>query len=195
MFNRFAALLFLSALAPLLGGEYSPARAVSMDKSSSPKDVCVVQIGPDAIQLSGYQPDFSREKYCDEFPSTGKIILVFDLAAESLRESSLEIRIIANPIVPLSESAELNAAPEIYVAPKTYRSGTFSVEHDFKESGHYLAIVTATTPEGQRLVGRFAFSVGETLLHIAPIALGGGLILGLVLVYWKHGASRPPGRS
>jgi hypothetical protein len=191
IFCRVAGLFFPGALAAFLAAASSPALAVSMDKSSSSKDECVVRLGADAIQISGYQPDFSRDKYCEEFPSTGTIILTFDLEAPSMRDEPVEVRIIRDPMTPLSEAADLGALTEVYVAPKTYPSGTFSLAHDFKESGHFIGLVTLTQPGGEKKTAQFKFAVGQTFLHFAPLILGGVLIAAMAFLYWRHSAARP----
>jgi hypothetical protein len=183
--------LFLSSVFLLFAAATAPAFAVSMDKSSSSKDACVVRIGADAIQISGYQPDFSHDKYCEEFPSTGKIILVFDLEAPSMRDLPIEVRIVKDPMVPLSENADLAALTEAYVAPKAYPSGTLSFEHDFRENGHFIGLVTLTQPNGEKKTAQFNFAVGQTFLHFVPLILGGFLIASMAFLYWKHSGKRP----
>lgn len=190
MVGRVARLFFFGALLSFIVAT-SPALAVSMDKSSSSKDECTVRIGADAIQISGYQPDFSRDKYCEEFPSTGKIILTFDLESPSMRDEPVEVRIVKDPMTPLSENADLAALTEVYAAPRTYPSGTFSVAHDFKESGHFIGLVTVTQPNGEKKTAQFKFAVGETFLHFAPLILGGVLIAAMVFLYWKHSGAWP----
>ena len=93
MLKRAALLFLLRAFLIYLTCGFSPALAISMDKSASPKE-CAVMFGKDAVEISGYQPDASDEKYCDAFPSAGKIIFVFDLTAPAMRYLPVEIRII-----------------------------------------------------------------------------------------------------
>jgi hypothetical protein len=173
----------------LLSAGLSPVLAVSMDKSSSTKE-CAVMIGADAVQISAYQPDVSQDKYCEELPSTGKTIFVFDLSAPSMRDLPVEIRIVKDPMIPISASADLATLTEAYVAPKIYKNGTISVEHEFEESGHFIALVSLTEENGEKKTARFKFSVGRTFLHFGPLILGGVVIGAALFFYWRH-AIRP----
>jgi hypothetical protein len=163
-----------------------------MDKSSSAKDDCAVTIGADVIQIAGYQPDLSRDKYCEEFPATGRVILSFDLVAPRLRDLPIEIRIVRDPLALLDETADLEPLTEAYLAPRTYKSGTFTLDHSFKDSGHFIGLVTVIEPAGERKIARFEFSVGQTFFNFVPMILGGALVAGLLFVYWRHGARRAP---
>jgi hypothetical protein len=187
--GRVTSVLLAGAVAALLAAA-SPAIAVSMDKSSSSRDACTVRIGADAIQISGYQPELSQDKYCEEFPSTGKTILAFDLEAPSMRETPVEVRIIRDPLVPFADNANLAAMTEAYVAPRIYPSGTFTLEHVFSEKGRFIGLVTLTQPNGEKKTAQFKFAVGQTFLHFAPVVLGGVLIAAMLFLFWKHGGKR-----
>lgn len=178
-----AALVVLLAAAPA-------ALATSMDKTSSMKDYCAAGIGADAVQMWAYLVNAPRHQYCEEIPAAGRIILTFDLLADRLRELPIEARIIRAPLTPLDEETDLEPLTVASVAPQAYPRGALMVEHDFKESGLYIALVTATEPTGERKTARFNFTVGPTLYSYLPIVLGAALIAGLVVVYWRHGATR-----
>ena len=47
-----------------------------------------------------------------------------------------------------------------YLPPKVYHNGTMTFEHDFKQAGHYVGIVTVTDDLGNAWVSRFPFTVG-----------------------------------
>jgi hypothetical protein len=188
--GHVTSVLLAGALAALLAAAASPSFAVSMDKSSSSRDACTVRIGANAIQISGYQPELSQDKYCEDFPSTGKTILAFDLEAPSMRETPVEVRIIRDPLVPFADNADLGAITEVYVAPRIYPSGTFTIAHDFKEKGHFIGLVTLRQPNGENKTAQFKFAVGQTFLHFAPVVLGGVLIAAMLFLFWKHGGAR-----
>jgi hypothetical protein len=175
--GAFLALLFVSGL--------SPALAVSMDKSSQTKE-CAVMIAGEAIQISGYQPD-AREPYCEDFPSAGKIIFAFDLPSR-MRELPVEVRIIKDPLVPLTAGTDLDPLTEAFLAPAIHKNGTFSLAHDFAESGHYIALITVTEPNGEKSTAQFKFSAGKTFLHLVPLILAGGVIGALLFFYRRHTA-------
>ena len=67
-----------------------------------------------------------------------------------------------------------------------YRTGTFSFEHDYKNSGHYIGLVTLTKENGEHETQMFKFSVGETLWQWVPYILGAVLIAMLSFFYWRH---------
>jgi hypothetical protein len=187
--------LFLIGVLPLLLAAASPALAVSMDKSSSTRDLCAVRVGAGAIQISGYQPDYSQDKYCEEFPSPGKTILVFDLESPSMRERPIEVRIVKDGLGSRSEGVDLAARTEAYIAPRTYPSGTLTLEHDFTENGRFIILMTLTKPNGDKETAQFKFAVGQTLLHYAPVALGGFLIASMLFLFWKHSSGRSKAAS
>lgn len=177
-------------LCALLAASSSPALAVSMDKSSSSKDVCAVSLGADRIEVSAYLPDFSRDKYCAELPSTGRAILAFDLGAQSLRETPIEIRIVRGDFLAAAGEDGLERATVAYSAPRLYKGGTIAFEREFKESGRFAALLTALPGGAAAQAARFEFTVGRTPLHYAPPLLGAVLIGGLLLAYWKLAAKR-----
>ena len=53
-----------------------------------------------------------------------------------------------------------------------YRTGTFSFEHDYKNNGHYIGMVTLTKENGQQETQIFKFSVGETLWQWRSLYFG-----------------------
>jgi hypothetical protein len=187
MIERIAPLCLLGAFLAYLSAGVSPALAVSMDKSSQTKE-CKVMVGADAIQIAGYQPD-SREQYCEDFPSAGKVILAFDLAPR-MRELPVEVRIIKDPMIPLSASSDLGPLTVAYLPPAVHANGTFSFEHDFEESGHFIALITLTEANGEKRTAEFKFSAGKTFLKLVPLILAGVLIAGLLFFYWRHGAGQ-----
>ncbi|HEY8213399.1 MAG TPA: hypothetical protein VIG36_04620 [Methylocystis sp.] len=171
------------ASALILAAFAMPAGAVSMDKTSSMKDSCEAALGADIVQMAGYLPDVSREKYCDSFPSSGRIILSFDLATSRLRELPIELRIVrAGP----GERDDSSSRDIAHVEPRLYPRGALTLEREITEDGAYVALVTAIEPNGERKTARFAFTVGSTLWSYAPVALGAALILGALVVYWRH---------
>jgi hypothetical protein len=179
LFGAFLALLAAGAL---------PALAVSMDKSSQTKE-CKVMVGGEAIQISGYQQD-SREPYCESFPSAGKIILAFDLPPR-MRQLPVEVRIIKDQLIPLSAGADLGPLTEAYSAPAIHKTGTFSFEHDFAESGHFIALITVTEASGEKRTAQFKFSAGKTFLSLAPLALAGVVIGAALFFYWRYSPRQP----
>jgi hypothetical protein len=176
-----AALAALAALSTPL-----PAGAISMDKSSTIRDQCEISIGPDLIGVVAYMPDRSRDRFCGEFPATGRIILTIDLIAERLRELPIDVRIVREPKGPLGEEDDLAPFTVAWFAPRVYPGGAVSVEHVFAESGDYAAFITVTEHSGTKRTTRFGFTVGGPLQFYATAILAGVFLAGAAFLYWRH---------
>jgi len=125
--------------------------------------------------FTGYQPQNSREEFCDDIPSTGQTVIALHMQDQELRNMLMEIRIIkdegthANSQgLPYLTDAEL-ASKEIlgpvtivYLPPKKYPSGALTFEHTFPATGKFIGIVTVQNEHGQFFVSRFPFTVGQT---------------------------------
>jgi hypothetical protein len=82
-------------------------------------DRCVLRIGPDLMFFTGYQPQSSLEKFCDDIPTVGQTVVVLDMQDTELRDMLTEIRIIKDlgthtrmSGLPVLTDAEL-ASPEV----------------------------------------------------------------------------------
>ncbi|WP_442754101.1 hypothetical protein ACNHKD_14045 [Methylocystis sp. JAN1] len=176
----------------------SAARAISMDKASTIRDQCEISIGPDLIGVVAYMPDRSRDRFCAEFPATGRIILTVDLIAERLRQLPIEVRIVKEPGKALSQEDDLAPFTVAYLAPRLYPGGAVPVEHVFNESGNYAAFVSVIESSGARRATRFGFTVGGWLQFYATAMLAGVFLAGAVFAYWQYsntgvkGARRKP---
>ncbi|WP_457796194.1 hypothetical protein [Methylocystis sp. S23] len=176
----FCAALIAALLAP------SAARAISMDKASTIRDQCEISIGPDLVGVVAYMPDRSRDRFCGEFPATGRIILTIDLIAERLRALPIEVRIVKEPGKPLSEEDDLAPVTVAYFAPRLYPGGAVPVEHVFAESGDYAAFISVIESSGTKRTTRFGFTVGGWLQFYATAMLAGVFLTGAVLAYWQY---------
>jgi len=162
---------------------------------------CVLRIGPDLMFFTGYQPQNSREEFCDDVPNTGQTVVALDMQDTELRSMLTEIRIIRDDGshtrmngLPVLSDAEL-ASKELldpvtiaYFPPKQYPTGTLTFEHTFPENGKFIGIVTVRNEHGQTFVSQFPFSVGQ------PIARNIGMYFGLLVVLalgvygiWRYG--------
>ena len=189
--KAFARLLRAAALAagllPALAA--APAQAISMDKSSTIRDQCEISIGPDLIGVVAYMPDRSRDRFCGDFPATGRIILTIDLIAERLRELPIDVRLVREPGgKPLSEEDDLSPFTIAWFAPRLYPGGAVAVEHVFEEAGDYAAFITVTEASGTRRTARFPFRVGGWLQFYATAMLAGVFLSGAVFAYWQYSA-------
>ena len=43
---------------------------------------CVLRIGPDIMFFTGYQPQNSRDEFCDDIPTTGQMVVALDRHAD-----------------------------------------------------------------------------------------------------------------
>lgn len=149
-------------------------------------NMCMVMFGYDMIHITAYQPGKSRSEYCAEIPTKGHTIFTFDIEKPSYRDLPIEVRIIRDPLVPLTKETDLEKLTEVHVPAKLYSKGTFNLEHEFKDDGHYIGLVTVTRPNGEKETSDFKFTVGETLWAWVPQIAGAIFIAGALFVYWKH---------
>ncbi|MGA7655877.1 MAG: hypothetical protein WBV25_01430 [Methylocella sp.] len=162
---------------------------------------CVLRIGPDIMFFTGYQPQNSREEFCDDVPNTGQTVVALDMQDTELRAMLTEIRLIKDDGthtrmngLPVLSDAEL-ASKELldpvtiaYFPPKQYPTGTLTFEHTFPENGKFIGIVTVRNEHGQTFVSQFPFSVGQPIAR--NLVMYGVLLLVLALgVYgiWRYG--------
>jgi hypothetical protein len=140
-----------------LVGEAQAHGGVSIDGGQ-----CIMKIGPDTMNFTGYQPLKSREQFCDDIPDVGPTIIVLDAVQDELRDMSLEIRILRD-VGQKDDSENLEANTEVYVPPKKYRTGTLNFEYNFATKGKFIGLVKAKADDGREYVSRFPFSVGTTV--------------------------------
>jgi hypothetical protein len=167
---------------------------------------CVLRIGPDIMFFTGYQPQNSRDEFCDDIPSIGQTVVALDMQNSELRDMVTEIRIIKDEGnhttmngLPFLTDAELGS-PEVldpvtitHVLPKTYPTGTLTFEHTFPETGKFIGIVTVKNAHGQTYVSQFPFSVGKGFgksfgIYISMVV---GLFAALYLL-WHLGRKQKP---
>lgn len=191
IWRGLAAAVFGAALS-LSYAPQSRAEGGAGPEAMSMGNMCMVMFGYDMIHITAFQPDQSRSEYCAEIPAAGRTIMAFDIENPAFRDLPLELRIIRDPLTPsLPTGAELEAITELHLPPKKYTKGTFSVEHNFANNGHYITLVTLTRPNGEQQTEMMKFMVGETLWAWVPQIAGTVLIAGMVFVYWKHSNTTP----
>ncbi|HUB65765.1 MAG TPA: hypothetical protein VL996_15180 [Methylocella sp.] len=166
---------------------------------------CVLRIGPDIMFFTGYQPQNSRDEFCDDIPSVGQTVVALDMQDTELRSMLTEIRIIRDNGthtrmngLPFLNDAEL-ASKEVldpvtitYLPPKKYPTGTLTFEHTFPENGKFIGIVTVENDHGQKYVSQFPFAVGQSLsrsigIYAAMILVLAAGIYGL----WRYSGQKP----
>ena len=165
---------------------------------------CVLRIGPDIMFFTGYQPQSSRDEFCDDIPSIGQTVVALDMQDTELRNMLTEIRIIKDdgthtrmnglPFLTDAELANKSALDSVsinYVSPKKYPTGTLTFEHTFPETGKFIGFVTVENDHGQKYVSQFPFSVGQPFgqsigLYIVMVALLAGGVVGI----WYYGGKQ-----
>ncbi len=158
-------------------------------------NMCMVMFGYDMIHITSYLPGQSRSEYCEQIPETGNIIMTFDIENPRFRDLPIEIRIIRDPLTPVSSGTDLEPLTEVYFPPRLYSKGTFSFEHDYTKSGHFIGMVTLTKETGEKETKVFKFSVGATLWQWVSYILGAVLIVMVMFAYWRHGHSTKPAQA
>ena len=165
---------------------------------------CVLRIGPDLMFFTGYQPQSSRDEFCDDIPSIGQTVVALDMQDIELRDMLTEIRLIKDdgthtrmnglPVLTDSELASkevLDAVTISYLPPKKYPTGTLTFEHTFPETGKFIGIVSVQNAHGQTYVSQFPFSVGQPVGR--NLVLYGMILAGLIAgVYgiWHYGGKQ-----
>ena len=160
----------------LVGGEAHAHGGLSMDK-----DYCKLRIGPHLMHFTGFQPegDYSRE-FCEDIPATGPTIIVLDFIDDALRDMPTEVR-----IVKAAGEADLDRATVFYLPPKTYTTGSLSLDYTFVDAGNYVGLITVGEGDHKMLV-RFPFAVGSSnrlrnSLAFVILAIGGAG----TYIYWR----------
>jgi hypothetical protein len=161
---------------------------------------CVLKIGPDIMFFTGYQPQSSRDEFCDDIPNTGQMVVALDMQNTELRDMLTDIRIIKDdgthtnirglPVLTdaeLSSREVLDPVTVVHLAPKKYPTGTLTFDHTFPEVGKFIGIVTVTNDRGQKYVSQFPFSVGQPAFKtFAVYGLIGVLVLAGLFGFWQY---------
>jgi hypothetical protein len=123
------------------------------------QDECVLKIGPNTMHFIGYQRTGEEQEFCEDIAQTGPTVIALTAVSPDLRDMAIGIRVVKD-IGQDKEKENIDAVTVAYLAPRVYRNGTLTFEHDFKEAGHYVGIVTVADDQGNQWVSRFPFSVG-----------------------------------
>jgi hypothetical protein len=171
------------------------------------QDECVTTVGPVKVHFIGYQRKGEPEEFCDDIARTGPTVIALT-AIDSGRQPdsymaqnqesaapagpAVDVRDIAIGVRIVRETGG-DAATEFYAPPKIHNNATMTFEHDFKEAGNYVAIITVADRDGHEWSSRFPFRVGVlSLWNTIEYVLYGigflGLTAGLWLVAWRRGA-------
>jgi len=189
MFRRKAMLSLMGAFLMFLTASECRAAGGDGPEAMSMGSMCMVTFGKDMIHINAYQPNKGRDEYCEEFPSAGLTVMVFDLETPRFRDLPIEVRIIRDPKTAIEPNTNLEALTEFDLPAQKYASGTFHFEHDFKKPGDYIGLVTLTNEKGVKETVEYKFTMGVSLTQYVPYLAGMLVILAVGFGYWKH--SRP----
>jgi hypothetical protein len=123
------------------------------------QDECVLRIGPNTMHFIGYQRTGGDAEFCEDIAKTGPTVIALTAVSPDLRDMAIGIRVVKD-VGEEKEKADIDAVTVAYLTPKVYRNGTMTFEHDFKDAGRYVGIVTVTDDFGNEWISRFPFSVG-----------------------------------
>ncbi|MFM9153283.1 MAG: hypothetical protein ACKOPC_06740 [Methylocystis sp.] len=155
---------------------------------------CLMKIGPDTMTFTGYQPLKSREQFCDDIPDAGPTIITLDAQQDELRDMNLEMRVVKD-VGQKDPNENVEANTEYYSAPKKYRTGTLTFEHNFPVEGKFIGVVTAKSDDGSKeYKAVFPFAVGLTQTKDITIAVffAGLALVGFGLWYKKQFIDKKP---
>jgi hypothetical protein len=193
---------FAAAAVMLLAFAAMTGPALAHGRLGAAEGRCRLFIGPDWMNFTGYLPDSSKNEFCEDIPATGHMIMTLDAEQPELREMPIELRIVKDVGGEAKENANLEAVTVAHREPRRYPTGTLNFEHEFKEPGYFVGIVTVTGEHGERWVSRFPFSVAKSYMRQMPyyILLGLGVLFSS-WIYLKHrpltalsstGGTKPP---
>lgn len=123
------------------------------------QDECVFKIGPNSMHFIGYQRKGEEAEFCQDIAQTGPTVIALSPVSPDLRDMAIGVRVVKDAGEE-KEKENLDAVTVAYREPKVYSNGTMTFEHDFKDAGHYVAIVTVQDDLGNKWVSRFPFTVG-----------------------------------
>lgn len=184
-------LAFAAAL--LLAGVVAVAPAQAHGRLGAAQGRCKLFIGPDTMNFTGYLPEASKNEFCEDIPSTGPMIMVLDAEQDELRDMKVEVRIVKDVGRAATDEEDLEPITVAYKPPTVYPSGTVNFEHDFKEGGYFVGVVTVLGDHGERWVSRFPFSVDRSFMRDLPVYLTMALgVVAIFAIYLIHRRRNPP---
>ena len=148
------------------------------------QDECVFKIGPNTMHFVGYQRSGEEQEFCEDIAQTGPTVIGITAVSPDLRDMAIGVRVIKD-VGAEQEKADIEGATVFSRPPKVYQNGSMTFEHDFKEPGRYVAIVTVTDDIGNAWTSRFPFTVGVfTVMGIIEYILYGVAFVALLGFLW-----------
>lgn len=138
----------------------APSTALAHGGVKLEQDECVLRIGPSTMHFIGYQRSGEEQEFCEDIAQTGPTVIALEAVSDELRDMAIGVRIIKDVGGEANEKGDLKNATVLFIEPKVYRNGIMTFEHDFKDAGHYVGLVTVRDDLGNEWVSRFPFTVG-----------------------------------
>lgn len=164
-------------------------------------DQCIIQIGFYEAHFTAYQPETNgNEEFCQTLPDPGVTLFALDYMHDSLKLVPVDFRIIHNTtklgrFVKLSDVQALGDLSELTVffkAGSIRADASLRVEHNFREAGEYIGVVSAGHPSKATIyTAAFPFTVGVTNYAAWGRTLVVGLILALVVLVVRRKPGGP----
>jgi len=152
---------FLRVIAPIIIVFAVIAFRLYIGTENNKKNVCVLNFGARVMGVTAYQPDETRDEFCNEIPFTGRTLIVLDAGEHELRDMQTEIRIIRDIGEEAEKKVNLNDITEAYLPPKKYPGGSIVFDHIFTTPGKYIGLITVTDDHQQRWIDRLPLSIGR----------------------------------
>jgi hypothetical protein len=182
LFTRGA---FVVALGVVAAIGLAPSGASAHGGVKLEQDECVMRIGQSTMHFIAYQRSGEEQEFCQDIAQTGPTVIALEAVSEEVRDMAIGVRVIKDVGGDANEKGDLTASTIFKMEPKVYRNGIMTFEHDFKEPGRYVAIVTVRDDIGNEWVSRFPFTVGlYTFWGMIEYILYGVGFVSLVGVMW-----------
>jgi len=177
--------VFVAALGLIAAFGLAPSSAFAHGGVKLEQDECVLHIGQSTMHFIGYQRSGEEQEFCEDIAKTGPTVIALEAVSEDLRDMAIGVRVIKDVGGEANEKGDLTAATVFKMEPKVYRNGIMTFEHDFKDAGHYVGIVTVRDDLGNEWVSRFPFTVGlYTFWGMIEYILYGVGFFSLIGVMW-----------
>jgi len=177
--------VFAAALGLIAAFGLAPSSALAHGGVKLEQDECVLHIGQSTMHFIGYQRSGEEQEFCEDIAKTGPTVIALEAVSEDLRDMAIGVRVIKDVGGEANEKGDLTAATVFKMEPKVYRNGIMTFEHDFKDAGHYVGIVTVRDDLGNEWVSRFPFTVGlYTFWGMIEYILYGVGFFSLIGVMW-----------
>jgi hypothetical protein len=144
-------------------------------------DLCVIKVNYLRAHFKVYQPGISgHQQFCEDLPAAAESIFVMEYLHDSMSEMLIDLRIIRDVTGKgrFARIEDVDRIPDIdratvYYQPPAIEPDVYLVNHEFREEGDFIGIVSATHPDtGKVYAAVFPFEVGYTGFGYWPFFLG-----------------------